>query len=92
MKRRLSIRARIVLGSTAVVVVVVIAACLAVYTQISAIAVAREKAVLHGIAEVYRGIILEDPSEPFEKPGVDQHVAIIAPDGIAKMNTLPHAL
>lgn len=92
MRRRLSIRARIVLGSTAVVVVVVIAACLAVYAQISSIAVSREKAVLHGIAEVYRGIILEDPTEPLDKPGVDQHVAVIAPDGTVKMNTLPDAL
>lgn len=92
MKRRFSIRARIVLGSTAVVVVVVIAACLAVYAQISAIAVSRENAVLHGIAEVYRGIIIQDPTEPFEKPGVDQHVAVIAPDGTVKMNTLPASL
>lgn len=92
MRRRLSIRARIIIGSTAVVVVLVVAACIAVYAQISAIAVSREKAVLHGIAEVYRGIILQDPAEPFEKPGVDQHVAIIAPDGRERMNTLPEAL
>jgi signal transduction histidine kinase len=92
MRRRLSIRARIILGSTGVVVVVVIAACLAVYMQISSIAVSREKAVLHGIAEVYRGIIVQDPTEPLDKPGVDQHVAVIAPDGIVKMNTLPGAL
>lgn len=92
MRRLLSIRARIVLGSTAVVVVLLAAASTAVYTQISSIAVAREKAVLHGITEVYRGIILEDPDEPFEQPGVDQHVAIIAPDGTIKMDTLPKGL
>lgn len=92
MTRRLSIRARIILGSTAVVVVLVAAVGIAVYAQISSIAVSREKAVLHGIAEVYRGIIMEDPSEPLEKPGVDQHVAIIAPDGTARMNTLPDDL
>jgi signal transduction histidine kinase len=73
-------------------IVLVIAACVAVYVQISAIAVSREKAVLHGIAEVYRGIIAEDPSEPFERPGIDQHVAIIAPDGAVRMNTLPRSL
>lgn len=92
MRRTLSIRARIIIGSTAVVVLLVLAACIAVYAQISSIAVSREKAVLHNIAEVYRGIIVEDPSEPFEKPGIDQHVAIIAPDGTEKMNTLPKAL
>ena len=92
MRRRLSIRARIIIGSTAVVVLLVVAACIAVYAQISSIAVSREKAVLHNIAEVYRGIILEDPSGPFEKPGVDQHVAIVAPDGTTRMNTLPKAL
>ncbi|WP_417553942.1 sensor histidine kinase [Microbacterium sp.] len=92
MLRRLSIRARIIIGSTAVVIVLVLAAGTAVYAQISSIAVSREKAVLHGIAEVYRGIIKEDPAEPFEKPGVDQHVAIIAPDGAVRMDTLPKDL
>lgn len=92
MLQRLSIRARIIIGSTAVVIVLVLAAGSAVYAQISSIAVSREKAVLHGIAEVYRGIIKEDPAEPFEKPGVDQHVAIIAPDGAVRMDTLPKGL
>lgn len=92
MKRRLSIRSRIVLGSTAVVIALLAVASIAVYAQISSIAVAREKAVLHGIAEVYRGIILEDPNEPFEKPGIDQHVAVIAPDGTIKMDSLPKRL
>lgn len=92
MLQRFSIRARIIIGSTAVVVVLVLAAGTAVYAQISSIAVSREKAVLHGIAEVYRGIIKEDPAGPFEKPGVDQHVAIIAPDGAVRMDTLPKDL
>ena len=87
MRRRLSIRARIIIGSTAVVVLLVLAACIAVYAQISSIAVSREKAVLHNIAEVYRGIIVEDPSEPFEKPGIDQHVAVQrAGDALARIH------
>lgn len=92
MLRRLSVRARIVIGSTSVAVALIAVACVAVYAQVSAMVVAREKAVLHGIAEVYRGVIEEDPTEPFERPGVDQHVAIIAPDGALRMNTLPRSL
>jgi signal transduction histidine kinase len=92
MLRRLSVRARIVIGSTSVAVALIAVACVAVYAQVSAMAVAREKAVLHGIAEVYRGVIEQDPTEPFERPGVDQHVAIIAPAGTLRMNTLPRSL
>lgn len=92
MRRRPSIRARIVLGSTAVAALLIALACVAVYAQVSTMIVNREKAVLHGIAEVYRGVIREDPTEPFESPGIDQHVAIIDPRGLLRMNTMPRSL
>ncbi|MFC4139277.1 HAMP domain-containing sensor histidine kinase [Microbacterium sp. GCM10011525] len=75
-----------------VAVVLLIAAAIAVYAQITVIVEAREKAVLHGITEVYRGVIQEDPQEHFEKPGIKQHVAVIDPSGTTRMNTLPKGL
>ncbi|MDR2997432.1 MAG: HAMP domain-containing histidine kinase [Microbacterium sp.] len=92
MLSRLSVRARITIGSTVVAVLLLIAASIAVYAQITVIVEAREKAVLHGITEVYRGVIREDPQEHFEKPGIKQHVAVIDPSGTTRMNTLPKGL
>ncbi|MFE6733731.1 sensor histidine kinase [Microbacterium sp. NPDC057650] len=92
MLSRLSVRARITIGSTVVAVLLLIAASIAVYAQITVIVEAREKAVLHGITEVYRGVIQEDPQEHFEKPGIKQHVAVVDPSGTTRMNTLPKRL
>lgn len=92
MLSRLSVRARITIGSTVVAVVLLIAASIAVYAQITVIVEAREKAVLHAITEVYRGVIQEDPQEHFEKPGIRQHVAVIDPSGTTRMNALPESL
>lgn len=92
MNRRLSLRARITIGSTLVAVLLLAAASAVVYVQLTGIVAEKEKAVLHGITEVYRGVIQEDPAENFEKPGANQHVAIVDPEGRSHMNTLPPGL
>lgn len=91
--RRRPIRTRIIVGSTAVVVALIAAASIVVYLQISSIAVAREKAVLHSIAEIYRSSMTSQTTEPeFMQPGAGQHVAIVDPDGNAILNTFPASL
>lgn len=92
MLSRLSLRARITIGSTVVAVLLLLAAAIAVYAQSTAIVEAKERAVLHGITEVYRGVIGEDPGEHFEKPGSKQHVAIVDAQGTVRMDTLPDGL
>lgn len=92
MRRRLSLRARITIGSTIAALVLLAAASVVVYVQLTGIVADKERAVLHGITEVYRGVIEEDPNEHFEQPGIKQHVAIVAPDGTERMNTLPTGL
>lgn len=92
MRWAMSLRARITTASTIAAVLLLAAASAIVYVQLTVIITEKERAVLHGITEVYRGVIEEDPNENFEQPGVKQHVAIVAPDGTTRMNTLPNGL
>lgn len=92
MRRRISLRARITIGSTLVAVLLLAGASAIVYAHLTGIVADKERAILHGITEVYRGAIEEDPGERFPPPGVKQHVAIVAPDGAEHMNTFPDDL
>lgn len=92
MRRRISLRARITIGSTLVAVLLLAGASAIVYAHLTGIVADKERAILHGITEVYRGAIREDPNERFPPPGVKQHVAIVAPDGTERMNTFPAGL
>jgi signal transduction histidine kinase len=92
MRRRISLRARITIGSTIVAVLLLAGASAVVYMHLTGIVADKERAILHGITEVYRGAIEEDPGERFPPPGVKQHVAIVAPDGTERMNTFPAGL
>lgn len=92
MRRRLSLRARVTIGSTVAAVLVLAIASAIVFAQLTGIVEQKEKAVLHGITEVYRGVIQDNPDARFEKPGANQHVAIVAPDGVERMNTLPEGV
>lgn len=92
MLSRMSLRARITLGSTLVAVLLLGLAAIIVFAQLSAVVGEKEKAVLHGITEVYRGVIEGVPAEKFEPPGPKQHVAVLDPDGNVRINTLPDGL
>lgn len=92
MRRRFSLRGRITAGSTVAAVVLLAGVSVIVFAQMTGIVSDKERAILHGITEVYRGAIEEDPGERFPEPGVKQHVAIIAPDGAERMNTFPAGL
>ncbi|WP_254409432.1 HAMP domain-containing sensor histidine kinase [Streptomyces sp. AC495_CC817] len=88
----MTLRARITLGSTLIAVLLLGLASTVVFAQLSAVIAQKEKAVLHGITEVYRGAIEDDPGERFPTPGTKQHVAIVDPGGTVRMNTLPERL
>jgi len=65
MRRRISLRARITIGSTIVAVLLLAGASAVVYMHLTGIVADKERAILHGITEVYRGAIEEDPGERF---------------------------
>ena len=89
MLSRLSLRGRITLGSTLVAVLLLGLAAIIVFAQLSAVVAEKERAVLHGITEVYRGMIEGTPPERFEVPGPKQHVAVLDPQGTVRIDTLP---
>jgi len=89
---RLSIRARITLGSTIVAVLLLTAAAIVVYSQVVRVVDDGERRVLKNIAEVYRAVLQEDPAEPLEAPGVGQHVEIVDASGRVRLDTMPAGL
>ncbi|ALX66913.1 hypothetical protein AB663_002436 [Microbacterium sp. XT11] len=88
----MTLRGRITLGSTIVAILLLGMASAVVFAQLSVVVAEKERAVLHGITEVYRGVIQSDPTPRFDAPGPKQHVAIVAPAGDERMNTLPAPL
>ncbi|MBO9627039.1 MAG: HAMP domain-containing histidine kinase [Microbacterium sp.] len=89
---RLTLRARITIGSTLVAILLLGLTAVIVFAQLSSVVAEKERAVLHGITEVYRGVIEGVPAEKFEPPGPKQHVAVLDPDGTVRINTLPEGL
>lgn len=90
---RLSIRARITGGSLIIAIVLSIVAGVVIFTQVQRIVAEGQSRVLQSIESPYVDALIESGgSASFESPAQDQLVAVIAPSGVTRINTLPGAL
>jgi two-component system, OmpR family, sensor kinase len=88
----LTIRARIAGGSLLIALVISIVAGIVIDSQVERIVHEGSIAVLESDSEPYVVALQDEPGERFDAPGPGQHVAVIAPDGTAQVDTLPPAL
>ncbi|CAN5416862.1 hypothetical protein BH10ACT6_BH10ACT6_03520 [soil metagenome] len=89
---RLGIRARITGGSLLIAVAISVVAGIIIHNQVGHIVYDGELAVLSSIADPYRTTLRAEPTEHLDRPGSGQDAAVVDPDGMARVNTLPRAL
>jgi two-component system, OmpR family, sensor kinase len=89
---RLSIRTRITGGSVLIAIVIAAIAGLVIYDRVEHIVDDGEQNVLTSIEAPYRTAILNDPKESLDVPGHGEHVAVVAPDGTTRIDTLQNGL
>ncbi|MGK9147110.1 HAMP domain-containing histidine kinase [Plantibacter flavus] len=88
--RRLSIRARITLGSVLVAVVLVTAASLAMHQRLEQIVHDSEVTLAQGDLSSFAADIRANPTEPPDQPAAGILVSVQAPDGSIPVDTMPH--
>ncbi len=88
--RRLSIRARITLGSVLVAVVLLGGALLVVRAQMAQVLSASDTALAAGDLTSFVADILADPEVEVDDPGTGVLVSIRNPDGQVEVDSLPH--
>lgn len=86
---RLSIRARITGGSLLIAILISIVAGIVIYSQVQRIVTDGQVAVLENVEAPYLTALAENPGEEVDAPGPDQLVAVVGPDGVAAVDTLP---
>ncbi|WP_395639898.1 sensor histidine kinase [Pseudolysinimonas sp.] len=88
--RRLSIRARITLGSVLVAVVLLAGALLVVRGQTAHVLAGSDAALATGDLTAFVADISADPEGEVDDPGTGVLVAIVSPAGVVQVDTLPH--
>ncbi len=88
--RRLSIRARITLGSVLVAVVLLSGALLLVRGQVGQVLAGSDAALAAGDLAGFVSDIAADPEGEIDDPGTGVLVSIRNPDGVVQVDTLPH--
>jgi signal transduction histidine kinase len=88
--RRLSIRARITLGSVLVAVLLLSGALLLVRGQVAQVLAASDAALAGGDLAGFVADIAADPGSEIDDPGTGVLVLVRSPDGAAQVDTLPH--
>ncbi|AMB57593.1 hypothetical protein AWU67_00525 [Microterricola viridarii] len=87
-----TIRNRIAGGSLLIALLISLAAGIVINAQIERIVRDGSVAVLESDSAGYLTALVNEAGEPFDAPGLAQHVAVVAPDGSTPVNTLPSAL
>jgi len=90
MMRRLSVRARITLGSAMIAAVLLALALLVVRGQVGDILSEADGALAQGDLTPFRNDITASPTAEVDDPGTGVLVFVRAPDGEVEVNTLPH--
>lgn len=89
---RLTIRARITGGSLIIAVLISIVAGIIIFTQVQRIVYDGQVRVLENVEGPYLTALNASGTDDVDPPGADQLVAVVAPDGVVHVNTLPDAL
>jgi len=89
---RLGIRARITGGSLLIALLISVIASILIYNQVRHIVNDGEIAVLESIEAPYRAAVAKSPGEDLDRPGSELYAAVINPNGVHKVDTLPRAL
>lgn len=89
---RLGIRAKIAGGSFVIVIIASVISGLVLNWRVEQILRGSTETVLTNTAAPYVEAIHSEPSESLDDPGLNQHVAVVDPEGIQQLNTLPHEL
>jgi len=90
--KRLTIRARITVGSFLLAAVFFAGAALVVHRQVEGILNSATIEILESDAAPFTAPSVDLAAESAEAPGEGQLVAVIDPDGVVAMSTIPHAL
>ncbi len=88
--RRLSIRARITLGSAAIAAVLLAVALYAVHAQVGSILGNTNVTLAQGDLVSFEKDIVANPTESVDDPGTGVLVYVRNPAGVVEVNTLPH--
>lgn len=89
---RLTIRARITGGSLIIAILISIVAGIVIFTQVQRIVYDGQVRVLESVEGPYLTALTTDGTDEVDPPGADQLVAVVSPDAILQVNTLPGAL
>jgi two-component system OmpR family sensor kinase len=89
---QLGIRTRITGGSLLIAVAISVTAGVIIHNQVGHIVYDGELSVLSSISSPYRAALRNEPTEHLDRPGSGQDAAVVSPDGVAKVNTLPKSL
>lgn len=87
---RMSVRARITLGSLAVAAVLVVLALLVVRAQVATILTNADASLAQSDLASFEKDIAAHPDEPVDDPGTGVLVYVRDPDGTVQVDTLPH--
>ncbi|MEP6479240.1 MAG: HAMP domain-containing sensor histidine kinase [Rhodoglobus sp.] len=90
MLSRLSIRARITIGSVLVAAVLFAFAIIAVRAQVTAVLTNADATLAQSDLSSFQKDILAHPSAEVDDPGTGVLVLVVSPDGRSEVNTLPH--
>lgn len=89
---RRTIRARITGGSLIIAILISVVAGIIIYNQVQRIVTDGQVRVLHNVEAPYLTALNQSGTDDIDPPGPDQLVAVVAPDGVVHVNTLPAAL
>ncbi len=89
---RLTIRARITIGSLLIAILISIAASIVIYAQVARIVHDGQVRVLESMAGPYLASIGAGDVQEFDPPGPGQYIAVVRPDGTVAVDTLPSGL
>lgn len=90
MMSRLSIRARITIGSMLVAVVLLAIALVAIRAEVAQILTAADVTLAEGDLASFEKDIIANPTEKVDDPGTGVLVYVVNPAGLVQVNTLPH--
>jgi signal transduction histidine kinase len=90
MLRRLSVRARITIGSVLVAALLLGVSLIGVRLQVATILSTADATLAKGDLTSFQKDITASPGEPVDDPGTGVLVYVRAPDGDVQVNTLPH--
>jgi signal transduction histidine kinase len=89
---RLSIRARITVGSILVAAVIFSIALVAVRTQVATILTTADSTLARGDLNSFANEIIANPANTLDDPGTGVLLFVRAPDGEVQVDTMPHVI